>query len=365
MRRTVRRLRPEVFRCLVSDFAVVRALALPLAAALWVGAAPAAPAQTATVDYDVDDDGLIEIATLARLDAVRHDLDGDGAPTAAGAATYAAAFPDAAAGMGCDGGCAGYELTADLDFDTDGSGAAGAGDAYWNGGAGWTPIGDVDSPFDAIFEGQRPYSRQSVRRPVRSGGVVRQDRDLERHPPCRSRRRRRVRALRRRRVRSRRRGRARRAQQRRHPRQLRHGPHVGKRRLQRGRRRSGRVQRLRRRRFQLRRGPRRGVSARRRVGRAQRRRRGRQLRGGPRVRDVLRRRPGGAQRLRRRHRRQLRCGERGGAAGRRPDAGISGAASGRRVGRAQRRGDQRQLRHGARNGVVRCRRAGREYLGPH
>ena len=139
------------------------------------------------VDHDVDDDGLIEIATLAQLDAVRHDLDGDGIPAGAGgaattaattgaaaagaaaagaaaagsgealapgAAAHAAAFPDAAEGMGCPApACVGYELAADLDFDTDGSGAADAGDVFWNGGAGWRPIGTLDDPFAAVFSG--------------------------------------------------------------------------------------------------------------------------------------------------------------------------------------------------------------------
>ena len=137
------------------------------------------------VDYDADDDGLIEIVTLAQLDAVRHDLDGDGVPAdaaagsgtaaapgasaagsgvasaggsrealAPGAAAHAAAFPDAAEGMGCPAAaCLGYELAADLDFDTDGSGAAGPGDAFWNGGAGWRPLGALDEPFTAVFSG--------------------------------------------------------------------------------------------------------------------------------------------------------------------------------------------------------------------
>ena len=110
------------------------------------------------LDYDLDDDGLIEIATLAQLDAVRHDLDGDGVPAGAtappGAAAHAAAFPDAAERMGCPApACLGYELVADLDFDTDGSGAAGEGDAFWNGGAGWRPLGTFDDPFAAVFAG--------------------------------------------------------------------------------------------------------------------------------------------------------------------------------------------------------------------
>ena len=107
-----------------------------------------------TVDYDADDDGLIEIATLAQLDAVRHDLDGDGAPTETGATAYGAALPDPISGMGCPAaGCAGYELVADLDFDTDGSGSADAGDAYWNAGAGWAPLGSTTAGFATTFEG--------------------------------------------------------------------------------------------------------------------------------------------------------------------------------------------------------------------
>ena len=39
-------------------------------------------------DYDPDDDGLIAITTLEQLDAVRHDLDGDGIPTVDGWAAY-------------------------------------------------------------------------------------------------------------------------------------------------------------------------------------------------------------------------------------------------------------------------------------
>ena len=106
------------------------------------------------VDYDRDNDSLIEIYTLAQLDAVRHDLDGDGVPMASGATAYAAAFPDAGTGMGCSsGGCTGYELGTDLDFDTNGNGLADAGDAYWAYGRGWEPVGKSGFPFTAVFEG--------------------------------------------------------------------------------------------------------------------------------------------------------------------------------------------------------------------
>ena len=107
------------------------------------------------VDYDADDDGLIEIATPAQLDAVRHDLDGNGMPASGGATSYRAAFADAGDGLGCGGvdGCTGYELAADLDLDTNGSGGADAGDDYWNGGLGWDPIGTGADPFTAILDG--------------------------------------------------------------------------------------------------------------------------------------------------------------------------------------------------------------------
>ena len=61
------------------------------------------------LDYDLDDDGLLEVANLAQLNAIRWDLDGDGSSTEAG---YATAFADAVTGMGCPTtGCTGYELT--------------------------------------------------------------------------------------------------------------------------------------------------------------------------------------------------------------------------------------------------------------
>ena len=110
------------------------------------------PTPTGTGDYDADKDGLIEVSNLAQLAAIRADLDGDGVSPAP---AYAAAFPDAMPGMGCpdDDGCIGYELVANLDFDSNGNGEADAGDAYWNDGAGWVPIGDGRHKFTADFDG--------------------------------------------------------------------------------------------------------------------------------------------------------------------------------------------------------------------
>ena len=107
--------------------------------------------------YDTDGDGLIEITTLAQLDAVRHDRNGDGVPTGGGASTYRAAFPDAFVEVGsqlrCVLECHGYELMADLDFDTDDDGDVDSDDAYWNNGAGWDPIGRSGADFLTTFEG--------------------------------------------------------------------------------------------------------------------------------------------------------------------------------------------------------------------
>lgn len=103
-------------------------------------------------DYDVDDDGLLEVGSAAQLDAIHWDLDGDGAADTGGedtdayaAAGYAAAFPNPLDGMGCPmpGGCVGYELTQNLDLDAD-----------YSDGNGWTPIGNADHPFAATLDGQ-------------------------------------------------------------------------------------------------------------------------------------------------------------------------------------------------------------------
>ena len=144
------------------------AVALLAGALLGTGTASA---QTTTTDYDDNNNGLIDVKTLAQLNAIRYDLDGNGDATHA---DYIAAFPSrdtsSSGRMGClSGTCAGYELRANLDFDTDGDGAtyttssAGVvtgddGDTpYYNGGAGWTPLGghqeNTHQDFTSTFEG--------------------------------------------------------------------------------------------------------------------------------------------------------------------------------------------------------------------
>ena len=130
-------------------------LAVAALAALLSGAP--ALASNHWVDYDTDDDGLIEVSNLAQLNAIRWDGFGEGNPTPR--TMYLEAFPDGkvetSPRMGCPATCLGYELTADLNLDTNGNLVADSGDEYWNGGEGWTPIlGQVfGTSFDAIFEG--------------------------------------------------------------------------------------------------------------------------------------------------------------------------------------------------------------------
>ena len=90
------------------------------------------------VDIDIDNDGLIEIASLADLDAMRNDNEGT---SIYGRST------------GCLTTCNGYELMNDLDFDSSGNGAIDESDDYWNAGQGWLPVGDSTTAFTAIFDG--------------------------------------------------------------------------------------------------------------------------------------------------------------------------------------------------------------------
>ena len=114
--------------------------------------APAELTPIGTVDYDTDDDGLIEVSSLAQLDAVRWDADGDGYSDHGGPLHNG--FPNGLAAMGCpSSGCVGYELAGDLDFDTNASDDADSGDDYWNSGHGWVPIGADTDHFSGVFEG--------------------------------------------------------------------------------------------------------------------------------------------------------------------------------------------------------------------
>ncbi len=120
-----------------------------------------------TIDHDPDNDNLINVDTLQKLNAIRHDLNGDGNP--ANIAAYAAAFPGGHLAdtstpyMGCAATCEGYELTANLDFAADEM-AVTSTDAYPN----WTPIG---GSYAAEFNGNgHTITRLTVNR-TGTGGL--------------------------------------------------------------------------------------------------------------------------------------------------------------------------------------------------
>lgn len=98
-------------------------------------------------DYDLDDNRYIEINDLADLDEIRNNLAGD--------ALYGSQ-------AGCpEIGCVGFELTTNLDFDTNVDGIIDDNDEYWDGGYGWLPIGSAETPFTAEFHG-RNFSIQNL-----------------------------------------------------------------------------------------------------------------------------------------------------------------------------------------------------------
>ena len=103
----------------------------------------------AAPDYDVDNDNYIDVPNHARLNAIRYDLNGNGARDSVSVsnwANYTAAFPFVTSvGIGCPGACVGYELTANINLDTNGNGSHDSADAYYNSGAGWQPIASADS----------------------------------------------------------------------------------------------------------------------------------------------------------------------------------------------------------------------------
>ena len=137
---------------------------LLITAALLVGAAASygvVSSQSANGQFDTDGDGLIEVSNLEQLNAIRYDLNGDGRPDAnSNADAYAAAFP----GTVCNQDCKGYELARSLDFDDPASYASGTVNANWTTGAGWLPIGVIES-FNAIFDGNgRTISNLYIKR---------------------------------------------------------------------------------------------------------------------------------------------------------------------------------------------------------
>jgi len=97
-----------------------------------------------SVDVDDDNDGLIEIDSLEKLDWMRYDLAGTSLTDNLGNVD--------ATGCPVDG-CNGYELVNDLDFDTNNNGVIDASDDFYNAGAGWLPVGKPGEAFTGNFHG--------------------------------------------------------------------------------------------------------------------------------------------------------------------------------------------------------------------
>ncbi|WP_430460115.1 hypothetical protein ACQUQU_12950 [Thalassolituus sp. LLYu03] len=99
-------------------------------------------------EVDSDHNGLIEINDLDDLNEIRNNPLPSNAYELHGTHLYGN-------NGGCPtAGCNGYELTADLNFDTNGNQRFDAGDRFWNNGKGFEPIGNFNLKFAAEFHGQ-------------------------------------------------------------------------------------------------------------------------------------------------------------------------------------------------------------------
>jgi hypothetical protein len=102
-----------------------------LASVFWAGSSFAAP----RADYDLNNDGLIEINDLGDLNELRNSAAG-------GFSLYGSS-------AGCpSSGCVGYFLTTDLNFDTSGNLSVGPEDQFFNPDVGWDPIPEFTGTFD-------------------------------------------------------------------------------------------------------------------------------------------------------------------------------------------------------------------------
>lgn len=107
---------------------------------------------------DSDGDGLVDVHTLAQLNAIRYQLDGAGLKLTEEGEVDSTGCPMVDVEGGLSPRCHGYELMQDLDFDTNANGVVDAGDSYWNVneqgvGEGWLPLGDGNNSFTGDFNG--------------------------------------------------------------------------------------------------------------------------------------------------------------------------------------------------------------------
>ena len=138
--------------------------------------------------YDTDGDRLIQVSNLEQLNAIRYDVDGDGAADdSSNDDAYADAFPASRPEAVCDANCNGYELTRSLDFNDSRSYRNDAVNIDWTTGRGWVPIGDEGGHFEnfwfnAVFEGNghtisnlfihHPGDNRAAKRPAGLFGIT-------------------------------------------------------------------------------------------------------------------------------------------------------------------------------------------------
>ena len=103
------------------------------------------------------DDGFIDVSTLAQLNAIRWDLDGDGVPQG-DMGSHRAAFPNQVRNLGCPvAGCRGYELVRNLAL---------------SGVNNIMPIGTETTPFTAVFKGNGHFiSGLSIHQAIENVGL--------------------------------------------------------------------------------------------------------------------------------------------------------------------------------------------------
>ena len=135
------------------------------------------------IPVDRDGNGLIELYTLTQLHNMRYNLRGS---------SYKTGTAGTGSWVGCpNGGCNGYELMNDLDFDADGDGQSWTQDSSGNysldsgdsaapyfvidssGSGGWQPIGNsVRNAFNAVFDGNGYVIRNlAIRRELTNIGL--------------------------------------------------------------------------------------------------------------------------------------------------------------------------------------------------
>ena len=133
----------EVISESIAITTITRSLATTFTGTHWGQFVGGAKAVCDDADIDNDNDGLIELCYLEDLSAIRYALDGLAFQFYSDAQTRST--------FGCgSGGCRGYELVRDLDFEVgDSYFDAAKNQAPWTSGDGWQPIGK----FSGILEG--------------------------------------------------------------------------------------------------------------------------------------------------------------------------------------------------------------------